>query len=769
MNQRDEILAKINKASSLQEQAALVADLDHLDRMNVTAAADSRSIDLTDTIVRQTLQPVAVHERSTHETDWIGDIVATGSVNEAQKEITVEASMWFRRLSPEVRADSEEFAEQARGMARRTASAHGENAAGLEEHFLSYVAFLNQREGASGLPQVQQVVDSFENPGATPLPEDVFDTFAPPVHPINEGVTGTETSERNPLLQEIMGQGNGQGQPEKPGGHSTAPEPYTYAEVPPAAPQQMTGSHKTAGCSEYPEGAQNEDGTDEPVCEGRHLSIGDHTIHTIDNGLYRLHGPRGYIDSYESKGDAISVARENEDRRTASYSTPSVAISHSMNLDQFTAMQAEAASGLPQVEQVVDAQENPAPTPLPEDVAYPWVIDDEDPQAAQKREAYLRRAEHVARLSQQDPASLSDIDRREIMSFVASLGKQADQWTQGGEQFHGPGAANNPSTTPEPLAGSEAQGYAEGKTDWPGDAPTFADASSAAPDFARGHSQGYQDAARANPVPGAATPGQMPPGAGGVQEGYQTHTGSQKVASAAASVIDEGLLEKTSSLRVSAAFTSPVEHADPEFTKGYKYATKWTPRTRLVTTGSASFEAGLYAGMSDNIEHQGAWSEMHREAAAKFQKPEFLRRMSKHRSFSKQASRNLSGLKVVGAYLHPKGTSRTAASILDLDTMAPVTSPSPTGETPINGPGTPGPLQGGQDAAAPGGPSPYNGAEPFGAPVVPNNQTMHGQPTAISTIPGAPVDKAAHSHLSPQSLAFRRRVQSSLLQTRQGD
>lgn len=764
MSQRDEITRKIAKAATLKEQIAAVAELDAYDRQRHEASVQARSVDWAATTVGETLRPVATHERSTHETDWLGEISTTASA--ASEKVTVEASMWYRRLTPEVKADREEFAEQARGMARRTASAHGEHARAMETEFLQYVAFLHSREAASGLPQVQQEVDSFENPAPQSLPEQTFDNFAPPVAPINQGVSGTETSANNPLINLLMQEG---GSPQgAPTHHDEVPQPYTYAEVPPGSPQDM---------------------------------------------------------------------------QAQAMFTPTVAINHSMTLDDF---RRQAASGLDQVQQVVDSFEEPDETPLNPEVAFPWEISPDatgqasagqapapgvNPSVVKRREAVQRRAAYVASLAMRDPATLTPAERQEVLAFTASLQRTADQWSQSGPQYKGPSAQNSPATTPDAIAGDYAAGYAEGRTDWPGEAPDFADASPSIPPYAEGHAIGYQDAAHANPTAGAAQPDALPPGAGGVQQGYQTKAGSLQTQADAlpyknpqpyadnygssepvgSPTVDEpetakeaarevqcascGKTDKAynmkqrgtgsgvqytctncspvasdpakvrwqGSLKVSASFVAPIDAADPDFTKGYKYATKWTPGTRLVTTGSAAFEAGLYAGMSDNAEHQGAWVAAHRKQAAKYDKPEFLSRVAKHREFSKQAVRSLSEMRVHGAYLRPTA-QHTAATVMDLDTTAPTTSPSPTGATPINGPGEPGPLAGQTDPAAPGGASPYNGAAPFGTPVVPNGGVAHGTPVAISATPGAAVDQAALEHLSPQTLAFRRQVQASLLQ-----
>jgi hypothetical protein len=72
--------------------------------------------------------------------------------------------------------------------------------------------------------------------------------------------------------------------------------------------------------------------------------------------------------------------------------------------------------------------------------------------------------------------------------------------------------------------------------------------------------------------------------------------------------------------------------------------------------------------------------------------------------------------------------------------------------------------------AAPGGASPYNGAEPFGQPVVPDPmiQDLNATPPPV-TSPDAVHMQGDSSLLtrSPQSMAFRRKVQANKLALRQ--
>ncbi len=171
-------------------------------------------------------------------------------------------------------------------------------------------------------------------------------------------------------------------------------------------------------------------------------------------------------------------------------------------------------------------------------------------------------------------------------------------------------------------------------------------------------------------------------------------------------------------LRVSAAFVPREALADADFRKGYLFARNWKRGSRLVSQGSAHFEAGLYAGISDMPAVQQVWVAEHRRLAPRH--AALSARLAAHESFTRQYAGQHENALVRGLYVQA-GTS------VDLVTDGPGTSPDPAGSTPLNGPGTEPPMAGRSDPAKSGGPSPYQGAQPAGpGPVVPDD--VMGQP-----------------------------------------
>jgi len=807
VNSRAEIVAAIQKASSLAEQAALVTELDQYDRNQRRAAAEARSIDLADTIVQETLRPVAVHEMHTTSTDWLGSFEAA---EDSDNQLLATAALWYSRVSPEVKADQEEFMEQAKGIMRREASAYGERAQAAYSAGMTYLAHLVRREAASGLDQIDQTVAPDGVTSApTPIPTDVFDNFAPEVHPDNQGVVGTETSERNPLLQQIQSEDGGQGQPEW--GHGTWDESWGRTGDDAAPAEQATADD--VGDDEYNQFQAS-------VAIG-HLYNMDQFRAEAASGLDQIQqtvAPDGVTDKSTPLPDDVMFPWILGDENPQAQDT------------------APAQAAIEQAKQAaLDDLGGKCPSC-------------DTPVAGTGKVKCGDCGLNFERQEKQQSGQEHKVGSRRADPNARRVVKEADMFGNS-DTPHAvpqPNVANNPATTPRPEDSA-----ASGKEDASiGNASTTADGTEY-PKYSEGFSEGIADLHESDKhsVPSAmggdngtglgnpkeakakcrnctngnqtgtnGTPGcigkncgcsyekcgkEARPDTGGLsEESYaaKAHLYGRQTA------MDEQAKQSSLTPKTSALFVTVAAADNRDFKRAYAYSSKWTPGTPLVKQGSAEFETGLYAGISDNPAHQSAWVQAHRKWAAKGNE-DLERRVELHEAFTQKVATKLER-ETEGAYLKVEAmegddsggpckacgqntddegvcmntkcshfsrfsgkpntpwpgqtvmSSKEAATTTDLDTLDPSASPATDGSTPINGIGQPGPLDGKQDAAAPGGAAPYNGAEPFGQAAVPTGKVRgSGDPKdlLVNDIPGGPLDGNARAY------AFRRQVQANLV------
>lgn len=756
MSESDALRRAIAAATTGAEQNALAAQLAAADRADAARKRADADLDWAATAAHATLSPVAVYSAlaNTAATDWLGDI--GDAVPDFPRKLIAEASLWYTRLPEAVRADDEEFTAQAHGAARRMAGRLGVHPHAAMEPFMDYVTFVRKQSG-SGLPEVQQTIDANNAPAPTPLPPDVFDNFAPEVDPINAGVSGTEDSGRAPLIQEIMAEGGGgrpaAAAPQTPGTPPTAPD----ADTPDLGDAADGAGHADADSDDGPltrATAVNHAYTLADYLAARTAAVGEDGLYDTDQGGDLHTGADDardlWHDHQRQLTDTPPVTREQmqarERQRDHDYRTQRYADDvHEYGPDfaeraradrrpeparhpgdweraadasgAYLASAHTGASGLDQIQQTTAPDGvTEHPTGLPTEVMFPWILseapgaDDTEGQApasemAPGAEAAVRHARRV----------------------------QADQW-HGQEWPHAavqPDPANHPGTTPAPPSGDYGAGHAAGTADRtdPDTRPTYADASSSAPDFVRGYSDGYGGTA-------PAAPADTPPSLAGPPPGPRA----------------DG-----SAARLSHLLSTAAERQLPDYAAGYAAGTGWKAgSTRIPEFGSDRYEAGLYAGILDNPAAQGAFANVHRRHATSGVK-QAGRRIARHASASAAfaGSPRLPDAELDGPYLR-----RSAGTSTDLDTMAPGTSADPAGSTPFNGPGTPPMLEGQQHAADPAGPAPYNGAPPYGTPAV---------PAAAAPDPGQAVTVPATGMTTPnRATAFRRLVQANLARTAAG-
>jgi hypothetical protein len=405
-----------------------------------------------------------------------------------------------------------------------------------------------------------------------------------------------------------------------------------------------------------------------------------------------------------------------------------------------------------------------------------------------------------ASLARSDAGRGASGDPQPVASRVASLGPQVatimlrprETWTgsqfrivadfmsrphQSTDDLHEP--FNSAETTPpsqDAVPSSYQEGFKEGQQDRAaGEKPSFSDNSSHVSPYVSGYAAGFGGGSPASGAMGRDVPRSMG-GDSGQPLNDQAASASWQVAQA---------VRRTAPIHVSAAFVSSSAAADLDFRKGYGFASRWKAGQRLVSQGSAAFEAGLYAGVSDRPRIQGAWLSAHQRMASR--QPAMRKRLKAHAAFT----RRMAEIDAPDVEVARNGWYLTAATSTDLITDGPGTSPDPMGNTPLNGPGAPPPMGGGEDPARSGGPSPYQGAEPTGhGPVAPDDvmgmpqeqpresgpftQTFSGRhPGNANLAPAAPnaADGPGYENRDAyagdprmRQQAFRQKVQASLLE-----
>lgn len=681
---RDEIIQALASAGSFAEQVSLVAALDAQDDGIRTTAAAERSINWADTVVHETLAPRRTLDRHTASSDWLAEVQTTpGNHHQA---VIAEAALWFQRLDGDVKADAHEYTEQARGIARRTAGKYGEQAEEAAEAFVAYAAFLNRQVlAASGVPQVQQLVDAQENPAQTPLPLDVFDNFAPPVHEINVGIDGTQTNSLAPGAEEaVSGSGSGGG-----GGR---PSIHEEGQAPTSNPLYMPASGRT--------GSLITDLVGNPsVAIGYTANLNDFLAAEKDDEP----------DGDEDDGKPFKGAAEPFGSKTSAKAGGADPFGRGDRAAR-GGVSKQAASGLDQIQQTVNPHEDPAPTSLPVDPM--WPIDQPWPE--------------------QD-AGTGQPSRHDAVR------KQADMFNGGDAPHAVPGGetpvANSPATTPPSAnSGDFDKGMAEGRADaGAGEAPSFADASSHVSDYVRGYTQGFGEGGQ-QPITTPDVPASMGGDSGQAANSARVEQSIERPLTVAGLTVSASLITKDIS-------------TDEDFQRGYHYARSWTPGQVLVATGSLGEEAGIYAGVTDNPVHQKAWVSAHHASATDH--PELQARIERHKRVTAQLQDSRDDVLVKGLYVQaatsldldtmgptsspdPNGsTPFMGPGTVPLLADAPGTPAAPGGASPYNGaepfsaPVVPNPVI--QDLNAQSSPSPQDDLNVSG-----DNASMGKSPQSLA-------------------------------------
>lgn len=141
--QQEAALLQAMATASLADQRKLAEALEDLRADHRASSQSFNDIEMADAVIRDTLTPVATHQMHSTATDWMAEIAIESNWDaDVENSVRAEAASWYGRTDAEVRADHQEFVEQALGMARRVASVVGEVTGVAEQAFLDHACHL---------------------------------------------------------------------------------------------------------------------------------------------------------------------------------------------------------------------------------------------------------------------------------------------------------------------------------------------------------------------------------------------------------------------------------------------------------------------------------------------------------------------------------------------------------------------------------------------------------------------------------------------------
>jgi hypothetical protein len=423
-----DLLRQAKYAKTLSESAALVRQAEELkSRQHEAVYANSWSAE--DAVIRDTLVPGFTHELHTASTDWLADLEETADPREASRSMVAEASLWFGRVSDEVKSYGEEYQEQAKNLARRLAGQYGDYADKAEKTFLDEANRLRATAVRNGL--VREAGDAGQTPPTAKGPaQKRFETLA-------EGIVEKEKDGNTKSFDNLA-------------------DPKKASLDDPDFSQPLNGD----------DGAADDDDNLSTTGMRRvasHLQQGDDLFAVLaaadgsevvkgDFGVYHDYGPLGSSRApaiQELTGTSQDVVPQNDpglgsaDDLTGANATRTGEEDHASkgsfpvsggkkesSMPRFAACptcqghgkvavrEAElprieditksAVSGLDQIDQVVDPHDNgPAPTPYPADVAFPWTMDPNTliPAAIEQAEGQIKDRQSLSPLLQQQTRS----------------------------------------------------------------------------------------------------------------------------------------------------------------------------------------------------------------------------------------------------------------------------------------------------------------------------------------------------------------------------
>lgn len=374
-----QLLVAARTADTFEEQQRLVGAAEELRTQLTAASRAEHDIDFATAVVAERLTPVAVHEHHTAATDWIGSVATSqfASPEPVEREMQAQAATWYSGLHVAVRADAEEFQQQAYGLSRRLAGQFGEWAGNADEAFMDAVRSLRERdlrtgglkEAASTLPQVGEGAypsDVFSGLSNDPeLPTDQISSMrAPNMQVMVQNGQGGASQDVTPVNDPGLGQADTQVSRTNNGEGGLAGS-MDFGSDRQASLHTAAGTNDTL-INDLP-GTDGEPWPSCPYC-GKAVSPIAQVVDGQNRSVHQSCIP-----------DPNTPARKESSMQTANCPTcgghGKVAVRAVPQPTIEDVVRRVAYSGLPQLTQVVDPSDTSvAETPLPPEVAWPWTM-----------------------------------------------------------------------------------------------------------------------------------------------------------------------------------------------------------------------------------------------------------------------------------------------------------------------------------------------------------------------------------------------------------
>lgn len=419
-----ELLKQARLAPTLDQQQELVRQAEMLKSQQHEAALGSGDWSAEDAKINDTLVPGRVHELHTAATDWIVDLDQPIDSKQATNAMVAEASMWFGRVSDEVKSYPEEYAEQAKNLARRLAGGYGDFAETAENTFVAEANRLRTTAVRAGL--VVEAGDAGTSPEENKAPEQKH--YEKTVeNEIEKNKTGQGDVVKAASYEDTAADEQDEEDDEN--------NPFKTTGMQRAASHQQQGDdlfYSVLAASSGNFGVYNDDpaqvaSTRAPVFQELQSDSQD-VVPVNDPGLGQTddltgaNATRTGEEDHASKGSFPVSGNKKESSMDQQYAACPHCGGHGKVAVRATKT---AVSGLPQIDQIVDPHDNgPAPTAYPAEVAFPWVLNPQAqvPAAIDQAEQQISQRNSLSPLLQQKSQQPTTAPRPQTRSSAVTAG-----------------------------------------------------------------------------------------------------------------------------------------------------------------------------------------------------------------------------------------------------------------------------------------------------------------------------------------------------------